>query len=141
MSRIQILGVLVALAMVSVLTNNALAEKKAVTLEKEWKGYVDDEALAKDTPAVIVDAKALEKLWKAWRIEGKVPDVDFKKQLVILMTISGSKLRLSATLDDKGNLGVLGLGTRDLRPGFRYVIATVSREGIKTVYGRKLPNA
>jgi hypothetical protein len=61
MSRIQILGVLVALAMVSVLTNNALAKKKVVTLEKEWKGSVDDEALAKDTPAVIVDGESVAK--------------------------------------------------------------------------------
>jgi hypothetical protein len=51
----------------------------------------------------------------------------------------GSKLRLSATLDDKGNLEVLGMATSDLRPGFRYVIATVSREGIKTVNGKMLP--
>jgi hypothetical protein len=68
-----------------------------------------------------------------------MPNVDFKKQLVIIATTSGSKLRLSATLDDKGNLAVLGLGTTDLRPGVRYVIATVSREGIKTVNGKKLP--
>ena len=140
MNRIRVLSVLVALAIVALLASDARAEKKAVKLEKEWTGSVEDEALAKDAPAVIGDAKALERLWKAWKIEGKVPNVDFQKQLVILTTTSGSKLRLSATLDDKGNLAVLGLGTRDLRPGVRYVIATVSREGIKTVNGKKLPN-
>jgi hypothetical protein len=31
------------------------------------------------------------------------------------------------------------MATRDLRPGFRYVIATVSREGVKTVNGKQLP--
>jgi hypothetical protein len=139
MNRIRVSGVLVALAIVAVLASDARAEKKAVKLEKEWKGSVDDEALAKDAPAVIVDAKTLEKLWKAWKIEGNVPAVDFKKELVIITTTSGSKLRLSATLDDKGNLEVLGMATRDLRPGFRYVIATVSREGIKTVNAKKLP--
>jgi hypothetical protein len=139
MIRTKVLAMLVPLAIVAVLVSDARAEKKPVKLEKEWKGSVVDESVAKDPPAVIGDAKALEKLWKAWRIEGKVPDVDFEKQLVILTTTSGSKLRLSATLDDKGNLAILGLGTRDLRPGVRYVIATVSREGIKTVNGRKLP--
>jgi hypothetical protein len=49
--------------------SDARAEKKAVKLEKEWKGSVDNEALATNAPAVIVDAKALEKLWKAWQIE------------------------------------------------------------------------
>ncbi len=111
MNRMRALGV-VALAIAVVLVSDARAEKKAVKLEKEWKGSVEDETLAKDAPAVITDAKAFEKLWKAWKIEGKVPAVDFKKELVIITTTSGSKLRLSATLDDKGILAVLGLGTR-----------------------------
>ena len=63
----------------------------------------------------------------------------FKKELIVITTTSGSKLRLSASLDDKGNLEVLGMATRDLRPRFRYVIATVSRTGVKTVNGNKLP--
>jgi hypothetical protein len=129
---------LVPLAIVAALVSDARAAKKPVKLEKEWKGSVEDESVAKDPPAVISDAKALEKPWKAWSIEGKVPDVDFKKELVILATTSGSKLRLSATLDDKGNLAVLRLCTTDLRPGFRYVIATVGREGIKTVNGKSV---
>jgi hypothetical protein len=138
MTRMKVLGVLVLLAIVAVLASDARAEKKAVKLDKEWKGFVDDEALAKDAPGVIVDAKTLEKLWKAWKIDGKVPAVDLKKELVIITTTSGSKLRLSASIDDKGNLEVLGMATRDLRPGFRYVIAIVSRKGVKTVNGKRL---
>jgi hypothetical protein len=110
-----------------------------VKLEKEWKASVDNETLAKDAPAVLADGKSLEKLWKAWQIEEKVPAVDFKKERIIITTTSGSKLRLSASIDDKGNLEALGMATRDVRPGFRYVIATVSRDGIKTVNGKKLP--
>jgi hypothetical protein len=139
MRRMKLLGLLVPLVIVAVVVSDARAEKKAVKLEKEWKGSVDNEGLATNAPAVIVDAKALEKLWKAWQIEEKVPAVDFKKELIIITTTSGSKLRLSAGIDDKGNLEVLGMATRDLRPGFRYVIATVSREGVKTVNGKKLP--
>jgi hypothetical protein len=135
----KVLGVLVPLAILAVVVSDARAEKKAVKLEKEWKGSVDDETLAKDAPAVIVEATALETLWNAWKIQGKVPAVDFKKELIIITTTSGSKLRLSASFDDKGNLEVLGMATRDLRPGFRYVIATVSRTGVKTVNGNKLP--
>jgi hypothetical protein len=110
-----------------------------VKLSYEWQGSVDDETLAKRAPAVIVDAKTFEKLWKAWNIQSKVPKVDFKKELVITTTTSGSRLRLSASFDDKGNLEVLGMATSDLRPGFRYVIAIVSRQGVKTVNGNKLP--
>jgi hypothetical protein len=49
-------------------------------------------------------------------------------------------LRLAATQDDTGNLKVLGLATLDLHPGFRYVIAILSRTGVKTVNGKELPN-
>jgi hypothetical protein len=75
MIRVKVLGVLVPLAILAVVVSDARAEKKAVKLEKEWKGSVDDEALAKDAPAVIVEATALETLWKAWKIQGKVPAV------------------------------------------------------------------
>jgi hypothetical protein len=86
----------------------------------------------------VADAKALEKLWKKWGVEGKVPEVDFKKEIVIVSTTAGGRLTLSARLDDKGNLEVLGLATRDFKPGFRYVLATVSREGVKTVNGKEM---
>ena len=39
---------LVALAIVAVLASDARAEKRAAKLERESKGSVDDEALAKD---------------------------------------------------------------------------------------------
>ena len=118
--------------------SNALAQN-AVVPTQEWTGSVEDEALEKDAPACVASAKALEKLWKAWKIADKVPEVDFTKQLVILTTTRGSKLRLAAALDAKGNLMVGGLGTLDLAPGFRYVIATVSKEGVKKVNGKELP--
>ena len=117
------------------------AEKKPVKLVKEWKGSVADADLAKDAPEYVADAMSLEKLWKKWGVEGKAPEVDFKKEIVIVSTTVGSRLSLSAKLDDKGNLEVLGLATRDLAPGFRYVIATVSREGVKTVNGKEWKEA
>ena len=129
----------VAVAGVVLFTADALAQKKAVKPIKEWTGSVEDESQEKDAPACITSAKGLEKLWKAWKIADKVPEVDFTKEIVILGTTRGSKLRLGAALDKKGNLMVGGLGTLDLAPGFRYVIATVSKEGVKTVNGKELP--
>jgi hypothetical protein len=129
----------VAVAAVVLFTSDALAQKNAVKPSKEWTGSVEDESLAKDAPACITSAKGLEKLWKAWKIADKVPEVDFTKQLVLLTTTRGSKLRLAAALDEKGNLMVGGLGALDLAPGFRYVLATVSKEGVKKVNGKELP--
>jgi hypothetical protein len=138
--RVRGLWVLLAvLAVVASVASQARADKKEVKTTKEWKGSVDDEKLQKEASEFITDGKALEKLWKAWKVEGKVPEVDFKKEIVIVITASGSKVNAIANLDDKGNLEVLGMGTLDLAPGFRYVIATVSRDGVKTVNKKDLP--
>jgi hypothetical protein len=138
MYRTRVPALLLGLALVALLAPPALADKKPVKAVKEWSGSVEDEKLAQDAPAYVTDAKALGKLWKDWKVEGKVPEVDFKKEIVVVTTTRGSKLRLVANLDDKGDLEVLGLATRDLAPGFRYVIATVSREGVKTINGKEL---
>jgi len=130
---------LVAIALCAVSADEKKADKKPVKAVKEWKGSNDDEKLVKDAPAAITTAKGLEKLWTAWKVEGKVPEVDFDKEIVAVTTTVGSRLNLVATLDDKGDLQVGGLGTRDLRPGFRYVIATLPKEGVKTVNGKELP--
>lgn len=113
--------------------------KNKVKPTKEWNGSVADENLIKDVPTVIVSAKSLETLWKSWKLEGKMPEVDFDKELVTCTTSRGSRLNIFLTLDEKGNLQVGGFGTRDLRPGFRYVLASVPRMGVKTVNGKELP--
>ena len=116
----------------------ASAQKKKVEIGQKWSGSVDDEKLAK--PECITSAKGLEAVWKSWKIDGDVPKVDFTKDLVVAVYSVGSKLNMAgANLDDNGNLDVLGFGTRDIRPGFRYVLGVVSRAGVKTVNKKDLP--
>jgi len=106
-----------------------------------WMGSVEDKKLAKEMPenGVITNAKDFEKLVKAWKVAEKVPEVNFDKEIVLVAKTVGSKLTLKALLDEKGDLKALGLATRDLRPGFRYVIISVPKEGVKTVNGKELP--
>jgi len=106
-----------------------------------WKGSVDDRKLAKEMPenGVITNAKDFEKLVKAWNVAEKVPEVNFDKEIVIVATTEGSVLKLNPALDEKGDLNALGFASRDLRPGFRYVIVSVPKEGVKTVNGKELP--
>jgi hypothetical protein len=80
-----------------------------------------------------------EQLWKDWKRTDKLPDIDFTKELVVVSTTTGSRLRLALTLDDKGDLQVGGIATLDFRPGFRYVLTTVRNEGVKTVNAKGLP--
>ena len=125
----------VMIALVS--TANAQDRKPLETL-KEWRGDNPHEGLAKDSPKFITNAKDLEKLWKAWDIKEKLPEIDFSKEILLVETTRGSRLNLKATLDEKGDLQSLGLATRDLRPGFRYVMITVNKAGIKTIAGKAI---
>ena len=128
----------IALAITALLTPLCHANNKPVKLIKQWNGSVMDEAFMNNAPTCITTAKDLEKLWKDWKIAGKKPRVNFSKEIVVVVTSRGSGLSLVATLDEKGDLAVYGLGRMDIRPGFRYVIATVSRTGVKTVNGKDL---
>jgi hypothetical protein len=132
---------LAALALVGLLAGSARAEKKALKPSQSWNSSIDDEKLAKEAPETgyVADAKAFKKLWEAWKVGDKMPEIDFTKEIVVVATTQGSKLNLSATLDtDKGDLTPLGIATRDLKPGFRYVIVVVPREGVKTVNGKEI---
>jgi hypothetical protein len=137
MFRSLVCAVLAGVA-VAVVAPEAAAQKKKVEITKKWSGSVEDEKAIK--PECIVSAKGLEDVWKAWKIEGDVPKVDFAKDIVVAVYSVGSKLNMAgANVDDSGDLTVLGFGTRDLRPGFRYVLGVVSKEGVKTVNKKSLP--
>jgi hypothetical protein len=106
-----------------------------------WTGSIDDEKLAKAMPenGVITNAKDFEALVKAWKVAAKVPEVNFDKEIVLVARTVGSRLNLNASLDEKGDLKALGMATSDLGPGFRYVIISVPKEGVRTVNGKELP--
>ena len=88
---------------------------------------------------VITNAKDFEKLVKAWKVAEKVPEVNFDKEIVLVAKTEGSILKLNPALDEKGDLKALGFASADLLPGFRYVIISVPRKGVKTVNGKELP--
>ena len=138
--RLLMCAVVGGLFLSSWAASEVLGQKVKVPVDMKWSGSVDDEKLMKDAPEVITSAKTLEKIWQTWKVKGEVPKVDFGKFLVVGVYSRGSKLNMGgATLDEKGNLTVLGFGTRDLAPGFRYVLGTVSKDGVKTVNGKALP--
>lgn len=139
MYRLFVCAFVVAMVVMAVTPMGAFAQKKKVEITKKWDGSVDDEKAIK--PEAINSTQGLEAVWKAWKIAGDVPKVDFTKDIVVAVYSVGSKLNMAgANLDDKGNLDVLGLGTRDIRPGFRYVLGVVSRDGVKTVNKKALPD-
>lgn len=134
---------IVAVAVAALLVpGEARAEKKKLDVKILFQGSIDDEKLEAKKPAtgVITTQKAFDELFTAWKLGEQKPIIDFKKDLVLVTTTVGSKLSLAAMIDtDKGDLSVGGLATRDLRPGFRYVVGVVPNDGVKTVGGKELP--
>jgi len=128
-------------AVMFLVTGVAVAALTPLKATNTWMGSVDDEKLAKEMPenGVITNARDFAKLVKAWKVAEKAPEVNFDKEIVLVAKTVGSKLTLKASLDEKGDLKALGLATRDLRKGFRYVIISVPKEGVKTVNGKELP--
>ena len=104
MRFLAIFTCLSALVLVTLLETDVQAGAKKMKFTGEWKGSVADETLQKDAPECIGTAKSLAQLWKAWKIEAKLPAIDFEKELVVLTTSRGSQLNLSATLTDNGDL-------------------------------------
>jgi hypothetical protein len=139
MRRIGRLSVgVLALALVALVAADARAEKLKATPVAH--GSLDDVKLMKAAPksGVITHRKGLDKLMKAWKID-KAAKVDFRKEIVLVATTRGGKLLpINANLDD-GNLKFGAAATRDLKPGFRYSIVAVPREGVKKVNGKALP--
>ena len=115
---------------------------KPVPILKRWSGVIrDDETLKRQapTPGHISDAATFEKLWKAWRPKEALPKVDFTKELVLVATAAGpNRVALSATLDDKGDLRVHTRATLIGGRGFGYAIATINRQGVKSINGNPL---
>jgi hypothetical protein len=114
---------------------------KAVVPNKEWVAVVNDNKLEKQAPkgGLITDAKAFEKLWKAWRKDEKLPKVDFAKQFAVVTLAGGpNKPSISAKLKD-GDLKITSIQTLIGGDGFGYSIATFDRKGVEKVNGKALP--
>ena len=140
MFQFRACAILAGLCLWSLAAAGGDGDNKKVLITMKWKGSVEDRELRKDAPECITSYKGLDKVWKAWKIKGQAPKLDFSEIMVIAVYSSGSQLSfIDPTLDEKGNLQVAGFGTRDLRPGFRFVLGVVSKAGVATVNGKKLP--
>lgn len=105
------------------------------------KGKIADAALQKLAPksGFITDDKTFAKLWKAWRPDEAVPEIDFRKEMVIVGTADGPNLVIfEPQLQDDGDLKFVVASTRMFGPGFGYRLVKVPRDGVKTVNGKSI---
>jgi hypothetical protein len=133
---------LAVLLLLAVASPRASADiDKQIKVLQRWGGVIKDDALHKESPATgyIANQKAFERLWKAWRPDEKMPEIDFKAELVLVGTAPGpNKVTLIPQVDERGNLQILARATLIGGAGFGYEIVTVKREGIKTVKGKPI---
>lgn len=114
-----------------------------VQLLETWGGEVPLE-LRKRAPEAgyVADAKLWATLWKAYRGDVKVPDVDFREHLILVgVNRDPNRIGAVAKLSDGGDLTVMYAGTLigfiDPKTG-AYQFAKISRKGIKSINGRPI---
>jgi hypothetical protein len=125
----------------SLVVRVTVAEPMKIFPSQNWVGKHDSNKLKKLAPkeGLIVEAKAFEKLWKAWRSDEKVPEIDFTKEFVLVTLADGpNRLSIHATVED-GKMKVTSVQTLIGGDGFGYSLAKFPRKGITSVNGKKLP--
>jgi hypothetical protein len=116
----------------------SLLEDTAFPPDKTWAGILD-ESLEKQKPAseVIMDQGEFARLWKAWRKDEKIPDIDFSKDFVVVTLQKEQEISIGLiTLDGMGGANLLLVQHSEIPANrFSYAIAVIERTGIKAFRG------
>ncbi|MFZ5832107.1 MAG: hypothetical protein ACOY3P_18640 [Planctomycetota bacterium] len=135
------------LAPATLLADQGVAPERKSTPIKvlgTWRGKIGDNTLRAVVPnnGVVAKQEEWSKLWKSWRGREERPEVDFDKELVLVVTVDGpNNVMFGPELDKKGNIEVIAASTLMAGPGFGYLILQIPRKGIKSVNGKPLPQA
>ena len=140
MSRSHLPAALALLA----LAGAASAQGVEVEPVKSWGGKFNDTKLKKHAPkgGLVTDAKAFERLWKAWFKGQQLTKVDFTKQFVVVITTTGpNSVSIHRPTLEGGELKFTVASTLIFGDGFGFTLAVFDRKGITKVNGKALPKA
>jgi uncharacterized protein (TIGR03067 family) len=137
-------GGLLALLLVSPLTRADIT-----TPIKSWNGQLENPKLAKLAPAggVIGNPGDFARLWKAWMGKDKLPEINFEKEFVAVVTSTHIAMFSVVLSVDKGDADAIlaksANNPKDRKEvkGVAFAIGVFRREGITTVNGNALPSA
>ena len=123
------------------------AQPKQIEFLHKWSGKRDNRDLMKLAPPAkfTVSAETFDRLWKERNLGekgDKKPNIDFSKQMVIVVVTNGpNSVRPGLKLDDKENLTINASSTLVADDGktFGFFVGVISREGIEAVNGTPLP--
>ena len=131
---------LIILSMIFFLCGFKLKALKTVKVERKFTGTIDKKLKGKIPAGDFVSTeKAFKELWKDWGQKGKIPKVDFTKEMVIITTKNSADpnhVRHNIMLNEKGVLSCLGMSTlKGFRPAnsLNFTFLIIKRDGIQSV--------
>jgi hypothetical protein len=137
--------VLLAVLFLAAVPFVAAADKEEIKATTKWVGLYPTNKLdqlpkdQRETPiGYIGDAKTFKAVWTAWKKDDKLPEVDFKKNVVIFTRNTQFLNRINIakiTLED-GKLDLLAIETRTatkIEDKVHMAMAVVPRKGIKSI--------
>jgi len=141
--RLTMITALAALVVAATVAEaQRLPKGKTIVPERDWAAIVKGDAEMKKAPknGLLTNQKDFAELWKAWRAEEKVPEIDFKQKFAVVSLASGpNRPQVKAVLTDEGNLEISAISTLVGGPGFGYSIAVFERKGVRKVNGKDFP--
>lgn len=116
------------------------AEKTELELKpmREWKGEAGPGVEKGPARSVILSFEEYEKLWKELGLDRSPGAIEFSTEFAVVVTSRGSGIAFRLRDEGEGKLKVMSIATRDIRPGLRYAIAVISRQGWQEVNDTKL---
>jgi RNA polymerase sigma factor (sigma-70 family) len=123
---------------------NASSKEKSSTpvpIKRSWDGIIQDRKLLKEVSdkKIVVENQAWSKLWKAWRTNEKLPTINFIREMVLVLTVTGPN-KVSAPELVLGRFGNLKVAPpiSTLLPDdgtIGYKIIVIDRAGVKSING------
>lgn len=124
-------------AATSTAPNYAAEPKPTATVDISSSNPDLEQLKAVGGTSVILSQREWERLAAAWGIKDP-PKVDFSKELLLVGTWRGTGFKFLNDVKD-GDLTTEIVGDKEEKPGFRYRVISLNREGIKSFHGKKLP--
>jgi hypothetical protein len=110
---------------------------------QKWDGRLKDPELIRFAPdnRLITELEQWKKIWQAWRPHKKLPDISFRKDIVLVATVDGpNRIMLGILKIENGELNYVVGSTRMAGPGFGYLLVQVPRAEIETVNHFPVPD-
>jgi hypothetical protein len=137
--------VLLVVAFLAAVPFVGAADKAEIKPSEKWTGTYPTNKLdqlpkeqRETAVGYIGDAKTFKAVWKAWKPDDKLPEVDFKKNVVIFTRNTKFLNRINIakiTLED-GKLDLVALETRTANPiedKVHMAMAVIPRKGVKNI--------